>query len=299
MIAPAYKVIDTLTRVAPLGLGLWDPTLGRLVADGIHVGVHRLAGSRTFDRVPAIANRSGIFVPHDLFGGAVFDEHWHPATASPADHLLVTVRDTLERYLPVALHLDPPREHGFAVPPCLTNLEPIALSAASPPPPSPYVPLFASPSRPVPAGMTAVRAVLKDVVTGAAAAYAVLEVRADGQLIARGVADDRGEVAAVFAYPEVSAPPPWSPPGAPTPRLRLVDQSWPIDVKVRYRRNLPRVRPDPAQPAVPDLCDVLQQPAVTAVTASPPAPLGELVLRYGEELVLAREAGGELLIGPA
>ena len=172
-------------------------------------------------------------------------------------------------------------------------------SAASPPPPSPYVPLFASPSRPVPAGMTAVRAALKDAATGAAAAYAVLEVRADGQLLARGVADERGEVAAVLAYPEVSALPPWSPPGVPTPRLRLADQSWTIDVTVRYRRNLPRVRPDPAQPAVPDLCDVIQQPVATVATSSPPATLGELVLRYGEELMLAAEAGGELLIGPA
>lgn len=302
MIAPPYKVIETLTRVAPFGLGLWDPMLGRLVADEMKVAIYRLADSGTFDTVPAIANRSGVFVPHDLFGGASFDEHWHPASASPADRLLITVRDTFERYLPFVLHLDPPLERGFAVPLCLADLESIASSAVSPPPPSPYVPLFARPSRPVPAGMTAVRAALKDAATGAKAAYGVLEVHSDGQLLARGVADERGEVAAVFAYPEVTALPPWSPPGSPTPRLRLVDQKWTIDVTVKYRRNLPRFPLDPVRreagnvvrPEAPDLCDVLQQP-VTTILTSLPAPLE---VQYGEELVLAEKPGSELLIRP-
>jgi hypothetical protein len=302
MIAPPHKVIERLTRVAPFGLGLWDLTLGRLVADEMTVTIFRLADSRTFETVSAIANRSGVFVPHDLFGGAVFDEKWHPASASPADRLLITIRDTLDRYLPFALHLDPPLERGFAVPFCLANLEPIASSAVSPPAPSPYVPLFASPSRSVPAGMTAVRAALQDALTGAKAAYAVLEVHVDGQLLARGVADERGEVAAVFAYPEVTALPPWSPPGAPPPRLRLVEQKWTIDVTVKYRRNLPRFPLEPvrreARDAVrreaPDLCDVLQQPVATILT-SLPVPLE---VQYGEELVLAEKPGSELLIRP-
>jgi hypothetical protein len=161
------------------------------------------------------------------------------------------------------------------------------------------VPLFRLASSPVPAGMAAVRGSFVDAATGNRGQYAVMEVAESGRLLARGIADDRGEALAVFPYPEVPAPPPWSPPGAPSGPLRLADQSWPIEVTVRYRRDLPRYTLDPSRPALPDVCELIRQPPATVSTSSPPIAIGGLRLRYGEELVLGGAGSADVLINPA
>jgi hypothetical protein len=307
MIAPAYTILETLTRVAPFGIGLWDASTGRLVSDGIVVRVFRLAGPHAIDPVPAVANRSGIFVPHDLFGADAFVEGARATALSPPERFLVDVRDTLERYTSFVMRVGERGPRGFVLPPCVADLELPSSAPSSPPPPPTYVPLFSTASRVVPAGMAAVRASLVDAATGRGAAFAVLEVRESGHLLARAVADARGEVAASFAYPEVSAPPPWSPPRTAPKPLRLTEQHWTLDIAVRYRRNLRRFTFDPSQPPLPDLCDVVQQPLATVAAMSPPAALGEVVLRYGQDLVLGADPDAEpgaptraeLLISPA
>jgi hypothetical protein len=305
MMAPAHRVVEQVTRVAPFGLGLWDPAVGRLVAEGIAVRVFRLAGARIVDPVPAIATRAGVFVPHALFGADGFVERTGPT--SPPETFLIEVRDTLDRYTSFVMQAGEIGPRGFVLPPCHVDLELPAPAASSPPPASIYVPLFGTPARLVPAGMASVRAALVDASTGRPAAYAVLEVRESGALLARAIADARGEVSAAFAYPELSAPLPSSPPRPAPKALRLADQQWTLDIAVRYGGTVRLFASDPAQPPLPDLCDVVQQPLATVTTVSPPLALGEAVLHYGEELVLGADpdAGtgaprrAELLISPA
>ena len=291
---PAYQTIETLARVAPFGVGLWDTVAHRLVSDGIAMRVFTIVGGWPIRPVAAIPNRHDVFVPHDLAGAASFDESEAPAVGSPSQTFLIEVRDLRHRYLSFAMQVGLPEGHGFVLPPCVAALELTWPHNASPPPAAVFVPLFPLASQPVPAGMAVVRASLVDV-DRTPATYAVLEVREFGHLLARGVADERGEAAAIFAYPEVSVQPPWSPPAAASATLRMADQQWTLHAGVRYERSV-AARPwttDRAQPALPDLCDVLQQKGAH-LGGSPSVSELELTLRYGEDMVV-----GELLIGPA
>jgi hypothetical protein len=292
VIVPAYRVVETLVRVAPLGVGLWDVVAQRLVSDGISVRVFTVAQGRFVRPVDAVANRSGIFVPHGLGGAAVFDESARPRVTSPPQQFLVEVRDPEGRYAPFVLHAGPDR--GLVMPPCLRGLELPAQGESSPPPQAVYVPLFATPGRAVPAGMAVVRAALFDAHTGQPAESAVLEVRDAGRLLALGVADEQGEAAAFFAYPEVAAPPAWSPPAPPSRPAPLAEQQWRLPIAVRYRRGLARYLPDARKRPLPDLCELLQQGLAPAAAGSPPLQVTHVDLRYGEDASL-----GRLLIGPA
>jgi hypothetical protein len=301
MSAPAHVVIETWSRTTPFGVGFMDVASGELVSEGLAVRVFTLAaGGRAVDPVAAIPNRRGLFVAHGLFGPAAFDGEDQGA-ASPPDGFLVEVRDDFGRYTPFVMHVGLPASHGLVAPACLTELAVATAASASPPPAPVHVPILGTASRRVPAGLAVVRASLVDRDRRKGAEFAVLEVRQSGRLLARGIADARGEVAAVFAYPEPTAWPAWSPPGPPPSPQPLARQTWSLDVSVRYRRDLPRYTPDTARPSLADLCEVLQQPLATVSTASPPVMLGGADLTYGEELVLGARAGGraELLIDPA
>jgi hypothetical protein len=281
MTALPHTVLERLTIVAPFGLGFWDAATARLVSDGLRVRVRRTDGPYARDVTEAVAGRSGIFVPHTLFGARALVDPSPTGPVSPPERLLVEVRDALDRYLSFVMHVTGSRDDHFAVLECA--------SAGA----GPYVPLFPLPSRPMAAGMTAVRASLKDADTGQPAEGAVLEVREGGRLIGRGVADARGEVAVVFAYPEVPAPPAWSPPRSPPAPVQLARQRWTLDVAVRYRRALMRHVFPGSRSALFDLCDVLGQPVANTSHTSPPGVTGEVDLRYGEEADL-----GDLLIDP-
>ncbi|HKG94979.1 MAG TPA: hypothetical protein VKA84_23890, partial [Gemmatimonadaceae bacterium] len=121
--------------------------------------------------------------------------------------------------------------------------------------------------------------------------------------------DARGEVAAIFAYPELPElppepvlSPPASPPASPLSSplsspagaRSLASRSWTLEVAVRYSRGLHRHPLDStAGPPLPDLCELLRQPRATIATTMPPP-----TLRYGEELLLGAPAGAALPIDP-
>ena len=307
MTAPAHVVIERFTHMTPFGLGLWDSASGALVSEGLSVRVRALADTQVASTTMATATRSGLFAAHGLQRLRAFEsgsdglEAW--AIASPPRPHLVDVRDDTGRFLPFAMHVLLPAR-GLALPPCVDALWPIELpsplahSPVSATVPS-YVPLFSTPARVVPAGRAIVRArILLDRTNGAPAAWAVLELRHAGRLLARGIADARGEVAAMFAYPEPPDPPPTSPGGGAAQTVPLSNQSWPIEITVRHRADLPTY-PAGVRDAVADLCELLQQPTTAVFTSSPLAPLTEATLRYGEELVLGAPSGAELFISPA
>lgn len=310
MSTPAHVVIETLTYVAPFGLGLWDVAAGKLVSEDLEVRVFALSARGAYGPITAIANHSGVFVGQnfpllrDFEAGAGDAEFW--SSLPPSTPYLVEVRDPLRRYTPFVMRVDLPRR-GLAVPRCVAALMPPPPFPPSPPTAPAYVPVFGTAARRVPAGMTAVRATLFDADTGGPAELAVLEVRESGRLIGRGISDARGEVAAVFAYPEPpDAPPASSPVSSPlhspfgasaTGAQPLTQQTWALDIALRYQRNLPRYTPDRAKPALADLCEIIEQP-LAVVTSSPPTILSPATLRYGQELVLGAEHGAQLFIRP-
>jgi hypothetical protein len=267
-------VLETVTRTALFGVRFWDRVTSSVVADGLEV-VETTSGTQMQP------NRSGVFVLHSLPGlrdsmyGAGDDAFWASPPASAP--IAFTVVDTQRRFLPFSFASDVPLRGLFA--------EDCGLPA-SPPPEGVVggVPLFSAPSRIAPAGTGAVRADLWDAVADAPAAAAVLEVDAGGGASYRGVADDQGRVVVLLPYPE----PPWHG-GSPPPGSRsLSNQTWPVDVAVRYA---PPASPPSSSP--PDLCAVLDQ--------APAEPLGlaAQTLAFGRELVLRTPGLSVLHVVPA
>lgn len=309
MTAPAHVVLERVTLVAPFGLSLWDQTTGTIASDGLAVRLFRLdQEGEPLDWAEASANRRGVFVAHDIPGLADFEARaagtdvW-PASTPPRPYL-VEVRDTLGRFTPFTLRVDLPAPLGPALPPCIAGLRLPEPERSSPPAGLGHVPLFSTPSRPIQAGQAVVRATLLDAGSGKPAQYAALEVRMSGQLVGLGIADEQGQVAAVFPYPEPPArPAPLSPPASPPGTQPLTSQTWLVDIVVRYRRGLQRWKlpSTPESMSLAELCEVLLQPDAVAlqIATSPPAPLASQELRYGEELLLAAGGGGKVLITPA
>lgn len=289
------RVIDSLTRVAPLGLRFWDSVSRSIVADGLVVTAY-LPG-RPYRSVAATTNRSGIYVLQGLPGmrsaenGAGDDAYWSSVQKKP---LTVEVHDTLGRFMPFALNAVVP-ERGIYNPTCVRD--------ASKPPSLEAVPLHSAPTRVSPGGMVVLRGDLWDPVNDRPAAWAFLEARTvstasppTDRVLAMGYADEKGRIALIFGYPEnaeaTSGGAGGSPPAAQ--KKPLWEQQWTVQISARY------VFRDPA-PGVPDLCEVHLQPGADLwADAARTTHLGTTTIDFGEELVLrtAGEENGRLLVTP-
>ncbi len=199
------------------------------------------------------------------------------------------VTDSTRQFLPFAFTVDVPVRGLFSEDCGLVGSPPDTAVGA--------VPLFSTPNRTVPAGTAAVRADLWDAIDDGAAAFAVLEVSANGGPVYRGVADAKGRVVVFLPYPE----PPWHGSSPPPGSQALSEQTWPLTLAVRYApASASPPLPDPASGAAPDLCAVLTQPFGTLLGAESPAPpLEPQELPFGRDLVLSTPGRSELLVIPA
>jgi hypothetical protein len=286
----SVQVIERVAHVTPVGVRLADVVTGRSVSEDVSV---RVVPPRPARPTAAVRTSSGAFAAHGLRGL----RRWELRDVGP-DGLLeevdvepipfrIEVRDASQRFHSFAVHAELPSDGLLSV------------RCGSPPasPPSEErrsLPLFSRPGRAVPAGTAVVRARLVYEADRAPAAYAALEVvpRA-GAAPVRGIADERGEVAVLFPYPQpagfVGSPP------AGTKRP-LASSTW----TVTLHAFAPRAGSPPEEGELPDLCTFLDQsPATLLTTASPPTELAEATLEYGRELVLRSSPGHpELLVRP-
>ena len=254
------RLLETVTRTAPLGLRFLDEVTGAVVSEGLTV-LHPRAGSEVPAR--ASATRGGLFALRGLPGlreverGDGGEAFW--ASPPAGGSFRIEVRDALGRFHDFAFDATAPTRGLFAEP------------CGSPPRGEAGVPLFSTPSRPAPAAGAVVRAELRDADGGGPAAWARLEVETAGGR-ARGVADARGAVAVFLPYPPlpttVASPPAQS-------RPSLLEQTWPVSIEAFYG-GLDGL----------DLCAVLEQPRAAIAQGSPPAQTVSQTLRYGRELVL-------------
>lgn len=287
LIIETLPVVGRFSRTAPLGLRFWDDVTGRVIGDGLAVTAY--PPNSPLRRIEASVNRSGVYVLSGLPGlskvefGNGNDAFW---SAPPARATFkIEVVDTWRRFLPFLLTFELPIQH------IVTSAD---AAGVSPPASSPGISLFSTASRSVPASMAVLRAELREWKTGGdhegePARWAVVEARMAGRLIARGVADEKGSVALLFAYPApvthpLGSPPAISPPGAEGPALR--DQQWPIELWASFDRLNPSP-PFPGAPALPELTDVLaQSPATLWADTERHDVLTETVLSFGREAVV-------------
>jgi hypothetical protein len=280
------KVIDRLTMVAPLGLRFWDEVSARIVGDGLNVTAY--PADNPARRVEAFANRSGVYVLRSLPGmravenGAGDAGFWDNVPIRRM--FIIEVIDLERRFQPFSMKVNLPERGVFAW------QDPMG---SSPPSPAIGVPLYSSPSRQAPPSLAIVRAELREWQPGTnhegrPAAWAVLEARSSGRLLARGFADEQGRVGLIFPYPEpvthtLGSPPASSPPAAAAPQLR--DQEWTIEVVASYGRLHPAPVGD--RPSLADLSDILTQPSASLWADSERGrALTEANLQFGRELVL-------------
>lgn len=281
------QTIDSLTMVAPLGLRFRDEATGDFVGDGLNVAVYE--PGKPAGKTQAVANPSGIYVAHHVAGlmavehGLGDAQFW--SNLPPKKSFVVAVTDEARRFQPFQIDVQLP-ERGV-----LSWVSPFG---PSPPDEAASIPLYSSAVRKVPAGMAVLRADLWDATNDVPAAWTVVEAYIDSQLIARGVADDQGRLALLFAQPAprrftAASPPTFSsPPGATG--LPLTEQTWSINLRAYYQRtDPPPLLPGEFAPErqLPDLRAILSQPEAN-LWADPERTmtLDTVSLSYGRELIL-------------
>ena len=316
---PQVQVIETFSRVAPLGVRFWDRVSGRIIDTGLTVTASPQAHAT--QQTLLFPNRSGVYVLHHAPGLREFEHgsgdaaFWRNAP-SPRPFVIEVrdqptqlqpfsfnevrdqptrfrplsfnkVHDQAARFQPFSFTVDLPRQ-GLLTGVAEAGGSPFSSSSLG-------VPLYSTVIRPVPAGMAVVRAELWDVVGSKPAAWALLEVRIAGQESAYGLADEKGRVAVIFPYPEplpgVLGSPLGSPP-AGEPRS-LFTQQWPLQLHAFYS-------PEAVTPILPQLERVYQQvPATLLSSASSLLPLTTVSLRFGQDLIVKSKEQSTLLLLPA
>ena len=268
MIGSAFTARDVVTRVAPIGIRLWDVQAGA-AADDLQVAFQPQFGpSRVAIRTP-----SGVQTLADLPGLAAAERgpgdppYWyHPPVEGS---YRVAVRDPLSRYLPMDLDVHLPAR-GLYQPVCgFPELD------------APVVPVFSGPARAAPAGFAVVRAEL-ELATGGPAGWARLDVVLPDGLRSRGVADGQGRVAVMFPYPE------------PASLAPLIKATWQLGVEAYFGVGSPRAAVSDAQEP-PEVCDVLRQRPAQAL-ADDQHQLTQATLLFGRELVLSTTGRSTLLL---
>ncbi|MGC2776546.1 MAG: hypothetical protein WA418_13035 [Bradyrhizobium sp.] len=283
---PGLRVLERNLRRAPFGLRLWDLAGATHLIDGLEIDV-TLRGRRQ-PAARASVNRSGVYYALGLPGLRDFElsdagdeTAWRPALRA----YRVEVRDPLDRFLPFAFDADLPARGLFNR--LMPGTAPTSPPAFGSPPAFMVdgVPLFSTPSRPVPEPLAAVRAQLREIGSDRPAACCLVTVSVNGTVCGIGLADREGRVAILFPYPDRPRPTLTSPPSPAN------DFKWNVELTAYY---VPPP-PDASTPEVADLAAVFAQldsprPLYRSI-ASPPQGLPALPLDYRIPLTVRTEGG--------
>ncbi|HEU4880753.1 MAG TPA: hypothetical protein VFT45_00870 [Longimicrobium sp.] len=292
----AHRVLERVTRNTPFGVRFWDTAEATSAVEGLVVEVYSAANPRA--RTRAVPNRSGVYVAQTVpsFAGqgsppdaALRD--WEGSDAEPEAlwslaprPYRVEVRDPLGRFVPFAFDAGLPARGLFSwAAPWLPSPPPAALPATgSPAGVLEPIPLFSSPSRPVPGTMAVVRAQLREQGADGPAAWALLGVSIDGETRGLGLADGDGRVAVIFPYPEPPRMTLASPPEARN------DFAWPVELTAYVPAASPPGPPRETADLAETIAALAAPRAVIESLGSPGAPPPRL--SYRQELT-ARTAG--------
>lgn len=276
-------VLETIGRVAPLGCRFYDAVQNRTVYEGLQVSAYLL--SEPQKRRSAVVTRSGAFTFRQIPSltalefGMGDDDYWR--SLPPPQKAVVEVIDLHEQFQPFWFEVDVP-VRGLVVSPC---------GETSSPPENPVgISLYSAPTRSVKEGVAVLRAQLWDATEDVPASWAYVELWDGTTLHAQGIADREGRLAVFFPYPALETLVSGSPPLADQPLHGYV---WSLEIRGHYRSM------DPV-PDIPNICEVLRQPAAELWSDdSPLSPLTVVQLEYGKELIVRSTPRSELLISTA
>jgi hypothetical protein len=278
---PIHEPPERIQLTCALGLRFLDVATGALAGADVAVesvsrtslGLHAEAWPVNAPRQKTIGTvtPSGVLAFHGLPGlreleKSSADYPW--GEAPPPREFQIEVIDKLGRFLPCTFTVTAPQR----------GLAQFADDGSPPWIEEGAAPLFSAPSRPIPGGLAAVRAEVRDLATGEPAAWALVEASysSGGSLrTARGLADDAGRVLLMFPYPEgqrraYGASPPGNARG-------LSEQEWNLKLAFFHEAIVPVEK-------AADYGRRLSQPAAAAVGGpSPLTSLTEATLRFGQE----------------
>jgi hypothetical protein len=278
---PIHEPPERIQLTCALGLRFLDVAAGTPVGADVAVeplnrtslGLHAEAWpvNAPRQRTAGTVTPSGVLAFHGLPGlrkleNSTANDPWEDAP--PPRDFQIEVIDKLGRFLPCTFTVTAP-QRGLAQ--FADNGSPPWIEAG-------VVPLFSAPSRPIPGAVAIIRAELRDLATGAPAAWALVEASysSGGSLkTARGLADDAGRVLLMFAYPEgqrraYGASPPGNARG-------LSEQEWNIKLAFFHETIVP------VEKAADYGQRLSQPPAAAAGGPSPLTVLSETTVRFAQE----------------
>lgn len=279
----SLSLIERYSIVAPLGVCFHDTATGERVLDGLDVAAYPSNFGKWKNKTSLRPNRHGVYVLEQIKGLEDFcrgfgdKEFW--SNNQPENPYIIQVSDSLQRFQPFQLTLDLPVRGIFKwenIPSVSPNKSLESIS------------LYSAPTRKISGGMSVVRAQLQEV-GEVPAAFAVLEARFNGILIARGIADGDGQIVLVFPSPAPQSNPIVSPPTNET-RVTLAEQNWNLDLTVKYQPTIFQTSPPDAiqsEENLPDLRLVLAQADGTLwADSGQTEEYTTAVLQTGRELIL-------------
>jgi hypothetical protein len=280
MSTAAATILERITLPAPFGVVFRDIATGMRVDEGLAVTLTG-AGGRS---VPVAVNRSGVWFARNLPGvaDAVLSDtaDW---TTLGRDYRL-EVRDTLGRFLPLAVTVRLPHRGLYAWPGWSALPRPLLMPLVDVPPNGTiadgWLPLFSAATRSIPAPMAEVRATLVDRTRGDPAAWALVTASHDGRTRGLGMAGADGQIALFFPYPPLPQP------GVADSPPAITDYRWPLTLAAYTQALPPGATPDLAA-----LAAQLTHPATLyAATTEPPEALPAQAVSLGRALTLRTTA---------
>jgi hypothetical protein len=276
---PHVKLQEFVTLRCALGIRFRDTATTEIVRTGLQVKARPV--NAPVNTVPVVAQStpSGVWVFYGLPGLRTFElgTRDFPQVGSPPGppRFRIQVEDEEDRFLPCTFVATAAEKGPMEFAPPLSS-----------PPEGTNVPLFSAPSRPVPPACAVIRAHLITLLgqqTYEPARWALVEARAmirNVPVEARGLANDKGDVAVMFPWPELfDLTASISPPGG----LHNEPPGWDVDFAAWYDLNF-------GDSAFADLDAILPSRAGNArellTQLSPPETFNRATLRYGRELIV-------------
>ncbi|HEY2902664.1 MAG TPA: hypothetical protein VGL59_18925 [Polyangia bacterium] len=308
----AMVILESWSRVAPLGVRFVDDQNGRVIGDGLQVTAWPSAEPSRLRAVPQ--GRTNVFYLmnvgglRDLEFGAGDDAYW----AGLPRHLAFTleVNDRYGRFLPFRFNTTLP----------VRGLLRLACGSPSTPAPLPAgaeadgVPLFTAPARSNTPGTVVIRADLWDAANHVPAAWAMLEARTPGARLrgeppVRALADHLGRVALHFPIPDAGDfdGGSFDSPSGGASGAALGQRTFTVELDALYA-HLPPAADTLTRPLrpIPELCAALNQPPARLWDrlGGAPVALSQTTLRFGQDTSLrssnvGSEPASVLLLTPS